>query len=110
MARRIEEREGLESEMRHAQEMYEELYLQKGADGAMKVEIEQLKRDNERFLRMLKQTREYSEFADFIEDSGGQVKAVNVTSNPKVLRDILDVETDNWLPNEAYNLAHTFRE
>jgi len=54
VARRIEEREGLESEMRHAQEMYEELYLQKGADGAMKIEIDQLKRDNERFLRMLK--------------------------------------------------------
>ena len=40
MARRIEEREGLESEMRRAQEMYEELYLQKGADGALRVELD----------------------------------------------------------------------
>jgi hypothetical protein len=61
---------------------------------------------------MLRQTKEYAEFAEFIEDSGGQVKSVNVTSanNPKGLREFLDLETDNWLPNEAYNLAHTFRE
>jgi hypothetical protein len=46
-------------------------------------------------LKLLKQTREYAEFAGFVEDSGGNVRGV--------------VE-DGWLPGEAYNLAHGFRE
>jgi 2-C-methyl-D-erythritol 4-phosphate cytidylyltransferase len=44
---------------------------------------------------MLKQTKEYSEFAEFIEDSGGQVKSVNTNSNNlKVTREMLDLESD----------------
>ena len=76
MARRIEEREGLEGEMRRVQEMYEGLYLQKGPDAAVKVEIEQLRKENERIMRLLRQTKEYAEFNDYIDDSGGQVKCV----------------------------------
>jgi hypothetical protein len=46
-------------------------------------------------MQMLKGTREYQDFADFVDDSGGQVKAVSF---------------DDWLPSEAYGLAHAFRE
>ena len=88
--------------------MYEELYLQKGADGALRVELDSLKRDNDRLLRMLKQTKEFAEFADFIEDSGGQVKSVLATSNN--LKVMVDLESEHWVPNEAYTLAHSFRE
>ena len=54
LARRLEERDSLESKLRHLQE---QLYLQKGSTadgGTLKVEVEQLKRDNERMLRMLR--------------------------------------------------------
>lgn len=111
VARRIEEREGLEGQMRRVQEMYEELYLQKGPDGGLKVEIDQLKRENERMMKMLRQTKEFAEFSEFIEDSGGQVKCVtNATKNPNITRELLDIESEHWMPQEAYNLAHTFRD
>lgn len=45
---------------------------------AMKMELEQLKKDNGRLKEMLKNTKEYSSFADFVEDSGGQ--AIRVPS------------------------------
>jgi len=40
LSRRLEEREGLEGEIRRIQAMYEELYLQKGADSTLKIEVE----------------------------------------------------------------------
>ena len=35
------------------------------------VEIEQLRKDNQRLVSMLKGTKEYEQFGNFIEDSGG---------------------------------------
>jgi hypothetical protein len=74
----------------------DELKLLKGADSALKVECEQLRIDNDRLLAMLRGTKEYQEFAGFVEDSGG-----NVVSKTAI---------DEWLPNEAFQLAHQFRE
>ena len=44
----------------------------------MKMELEQLKKDNARLQEMLKNTKEYASFANFVEDSGGQ--AIRVPS------------------------------
>ena len=63
--------------------MYEELYVKKGGlgDGLLKVEVEQLKEDNSRLHKMIRATKEYQEFADFVEDSGGQVKGIKAHSS-----------------------------
>lgn len=43
-----------------------------------------------------------------MDDSGGSVKAVNLTSNKTNTN--FEFETEQWLPNEAYSVAHAFRE
>ena len=70
----------------------------------MKVEVEQLKEDNARLHKMLKATKEYQEFADFVEDSGGQVKGIKAPSNNA------EIESEQWMPQEAFTLAHDFRD
>jgi hypothetical protein len=38
---------------------------------AIKIELEQLRKDNQRLQSMLKNTKEYGQFGEFVEDSGG---------------------------------------
>lgn len=67
------------------------------------VEIQQLKEDNKRLMALLRETKEYKEFAGYVEDSGGNVRAAskeNLQSN----RD--DSEGANWIPEAAYAEAH----
>ena len=59
LAKRIEEVDAIGESYQRLQERYDELYLAKGAEGALRVEVEQLAKDNERLLRMLRGTREY---------------------------------------------------
>lgn len=59
LSKRLEDVALLESEVRRLTSTYEELYLSKGADSALRVEVEQLQRENQRLMGMLKGTREY---------------------------------------------------
>ena len=38
--------------------------------------MEQLREDNKRLMKLLKSTKEYQEFAYYVEDSGGNVRNV----------------------------------
>lgn len=42
----------------------------------MQVEIQQLREDNRRLFEMMKHTKEFKEFAGFVEDSGGAVRGL----------------------------------
>jgi hypothetical protein len=43
---------------------------------AMQIEIQQLKEDNRRLFDMIRHTKEFKEFAGFVEDSGGAVRSL----------------------------------
>ena len=75
-AKKIEENDQMALELKSYQEKYEQLYLSKGSDNRLIMEIDQLQQDNQRLLNMLKQTREYQTFTDFVDDSGGLVKGL----------------------------------
>ena len=64
-----------------------------------------MKRDNDKLISMLKQTKEYQDFGDFIEDSGGQVRSLAPSSKPPLLQ----FDDSSWIPQDAYSLAHSFR-
>jgi hypothetical protein len=100
----------VQNDHRQLQGLYEELYVRKGGlgEGVLKVEVEQLKEDNARLLKMLKGTKEYQEFADFVDDSGGQVKGIKPASISLVNN--VDLESEQWMPQEAFTLAHNFRD
>ena len=48
-------------------------------------------------MSMLKQTKEYKDFAGYVDDCGGNVRTVNG-------------DTEEWIPEEAYTTAHDFRK
>ena len=50
---------------------------------ALKIESEQLRKDNQRLLEMLKNTKEYAEFGNFVEDSGGNAIRIPTKNNNK---------------------------
>jgi predicted TIM-barrel fold metal-dependent hydrolase len=43
------------------------------------VEINQLKEDNKRLMNMLRETKEYKEFAGYVDDCGGNVRNTTQT-------------------------------
>ena len=59
-------------------EEIEQIYLEREgkALSTFKMEIQQLKADNQRLLNMMRQKKEFKEFVDFVEDSGGAVRNV----------------------------------
>ena len=63
-------------EMQTKEDEIEQLYLQKEgrAPSTYMVEIAQLKEDNLRLMSMLRGTKEFKEFAGYVEDSGGDVR------------------------------------
>lgn len=113
LSKKIEIIDSIVNDHKVLQERCDEIYLQKGAEGGLKVEVGQLQHDNAKLLRLLKQTKEFQQFANFVEDSGGNVKSVPPPLHQQRRSEPsheADLETDQWLPNEAYSLAHEFRE
>ena len=56
------------------EETIDKFYLNRGAEGTYRLEIDQLRADNKRLLKLLKQTKEYQDFTAYVEDSGGAVR------------------------------------
>lgn len=86
-------------------------------------ELDQLKEDKNRLLMLLKSTKEYKDFSDFADDSGGNLRylqseelavskkkrgtgAKQQYNNESIKSDL---EKQNWIPEEAYQLAHEVR-
>ena len=55
---------------------------------------------------MLKSTKEFADFGNFVEDSGGQ--AIRVPSQTKDKKQKAEEQRD-WVPQDAYTVAHGFR-
>jgi hypothetical protein len=74
-------------------------------EGVVRVENEQLREDNAKLMKMIQQTKEFQEFQGFVEDSGGNVKGVAAPVKVSA-----EAEQDQWMPQEAFSVAHEFRE
>lgn len=81
LALKIEELDLLNSEVRRKEDTLDKFFLNRGAESALKVEVEQLKEDNRRLMKLLKQTKEYQQFTNYVDDSGGNVKNVAEKEN-----------------------------
>ena len=63
---------------------------------AVRIEAEQLRKDNQRLMAMLRGTKEYEHFGEFIEDSGGNAMRLPEAASPE------DLEQQQWVPSEAF--------
>ena len=79
----------------------------------MQIEIQQLKEDNRRLFEMIRHTKEFKDFAGFVEDSGGAVRSLKnenqVQGGQAIKIEESSEENTDWVPEPAFSLAHNFR-
>mmetsp|Transcript_1246 Transcript_1246/g.1459 ORF Transcript_1246/g.1459 Transcript_1246/m.1459 type:complete len:187 (+) Transcript_1246:709-1269(+) len=75
--------------------------------------------DNERLIKLLASTKEFKNFAEFANDSGASVRYLDPQREPttchfpkyesklKTLKQ--SEEMEDWIPEEAFKVAHDFR-
>lgn len=87
------------------------------AEGTALLEIEHYKTDNERLLNMLGSTKEFAEFGKIAADLG-TVRYMDPDRQPdkchpkkkSTLKNFNPAnEMEDWIPEEAYKVAHDFR-
>ena len=75
----------------------------RGISGAtLKIEVDQLRKDNAHLLKLLKQTKEYGQFGEYAEDSGGNAMRVPTDQQP-------ELDEQQWVPSDAFQMAYQFR-
>ena len=91
------------------QEELDQLYIKRKVEGTALLQVEHLKADNERLITMLKDKDQYKEFAEFFEDSGGAIKVLPPkTASSKKSKPATAESEQNWVPQDAYKLAHDY--
>ena len=94
------------------------------SEGTALLEIEHFKADNERLVQMLAQTKEFAAFGKLaLDTTENTIRYMNPDKQPKkchvwnsskekkkpmTLKDFQG-EEDNWIPEEAFKVAHDFR-
>lgn len=63
---------------------------------------------------MIRHTKEFKDFAGFVEDSGGAVRSLKnekeqVQGGQAIKIEENDEEKTDWVPEPAHSLAHNFR-
>ena len=118
-----EELRALRAKLQETAQSNDVLTLGKKVEGVFLVEVEHLRSDVKRLVKMLRNTQEFKDFADIADDNGNirflkeikqktyvdigcHCKCKNV--RPCVGDEIID-EKMLWTPEEAWKFAHEFR-
>ena len=108
MQKEIEDRnheiESLQAELAEMHKRNEDLVFKSRSEGLSMLEIEHLKSDNMKLVNLLKKTKEYKQFAEYIEDSGGAVHISAHSLSPKAKKSRKDARKDmlgDWVPAEV---------
>ena len=93
---RDSELSSLRKQLVHLQRTADTAVLSRKGEGPLMVQVEHLKSDNERLIKLLKSTKEFRDFSEF---AGSMTGAVAVAP---------PAEEDEWVPLDAFSLAHEF--
>ncbi|CDW83586.1 UNKNOWN [Stylonychia lemnae] len=117
----------LQLELEDAKRKLDEIVMTRKSEGTALLEIHHYKADNERLIAMLSQTKEFENFgklaSDSVSDGGVGIRYMNpnpsnnsqpICHYPKQKSNLKDFYTDkneceDWIPDEAFKLAHDFR-
>ena len=97
--------------------------MQRKSEGTALLQNEHYKLDNERLIKLLAATEQYSNFAELATDSGSNVRCMDNKRTPavkkgsakaskrgaKLLNSKPGDEFEEWIPEEASRIAHDFR-
>lgn len=77
------------------------------SEGTSQMQIEAYRMENARLLSMLATTEEYKDFAQLAIDSGS-VRFMDPIA-PATTTQVRPAEKEDWIPEDAYKIAHEFR-
>lgn len=115
----------LERELAEARAALDEAARTRRAEGTALLEVEHFKADNERLVQMLAKTKEFEAFGKLAMDTTentirylnpGQAvhdqrlgKCHSRTKQPAPTLKDFTYDAEDWIPEEAFRLAHAFR-
>eukprot|EP01022_Parablepharisma_sp_SALTPOND_P018457 TRINITY_DN3014_c0_g1_i1.p1 TRINITY_DN3014_c0_g1~~TRINITY_DN3014_c0_g1_i1.p1 ORF type:complete len:595 (+),score=92.45 TRINITY_DN3014_c0_g1_i1:2346-4130(+) len=111
LSRKDQVMDTLKAELDEANKKVEELKYKLKSEGAIMLEIEHLKADNAKLVSLLKGTKEYKKFAEYIEDSNGAVRIPTRSKTPGKKRgtEVKRESFEEWVPAEAFKVAQGFK-
>jgi hypothetical protein len=88
---------------------YDSMLMTRLSEGTAQMQIEAYRTENARLLSMLSKTSEYKEFANLAIDSGN-VRFMDPIA-PATTTELKSAaaEKEDWIPEDAYKIAHDFR-
>ena len=126
LRRKDSEMKRLQEELDQTRRSLDTMVLQRKAEGTAQLQLESYRTENARLLTLLSKTPQYNQFAEFALDSGAGVRYMNAT-NPaekapspnqpgrqktrtgEATEGFGEENGDEWIPDEAYRVAHDFR-
>ena len=110
----------LQSQVMDLKQQLIECHATRQSEGTALLEVEHMKADNDRLIKLLKTTKEYKGFAKFAEDNSGSVRYMNNTkrnkcsvrkcpANKPTENTDPNAEDENWIPQEAFDVAYNFK-
>lgn len=106
------------------QKMLDDAVLDRKSQGTALLQSDHFRQDNERLIKLLAQTKEFANFGEFATDSGTAVRYLdaerpakkNAQNSTKARPQTAatksfkaNEEREDWIPDEAFKIAHTFR-
>lgn len=98
--------------------MLDEALLGRKSEGTALLQAEHFRQDNERLIKLLAQTKEFENFGEFALNSANGVRYLDPDrqaakchggSEARLKPFKAGEEMEDWLPEEAYKVAHDFR-
>lgn len=110
----------LEDDLTKAHGEIDRVVLGRRAEGTALMQAEAYRQENARLLGMLAETKEYSNFAKLALDSGesgvrymesskSEEPAASASTHDMKAADESEAESEKWIPEDAFKVAHDFR-
>ena len=99
--------ESLQNRLKEAYQVIEEMKRKLRSEATSMLENDHLRADNARLVNLLKGTKEYYNFAEYIEDSNGVINVpIKYKNCPKHCGSIMNRDQyEDWVPSEAFKIA-----
>lgn len=113
--------ERLAEELRGTKQDLIESKATRKSEGTALLEIEHLKADNDRLIKLLQATKEYKNFSKFALDNLGSVRFMPATKKNRcpvrncgantITENVNpNLEEENWVPQEAFDIAYKYKQ
>ena len=109
----------LKKKLFETQKMLDDAVLGRKSEGTALLQAEHFRQDNDRLVKLLASTKEFANFGEFAHSSGAAVRYLDPERQPttchfpkhesKLKSFKADEEIEDWMPAEAFKIAHDFK-